>query len=1239
LRLIDPGQFAGTLYNFETPGDTLELVGQTVTGASITGTTLTVTRAAGAPLNFNLGMGEAQTSELYVSGPDVIVLPSRTLDWTGTVDGDFADAQNWNDVTDGLDPAVTAPGTLDAASITNGGTISGSGTVYQLDFEGTNTVAGALTAIGPATEDGGSLAVTGTLSASDGLTLYSAMSVSGTVTATDINLYETGALSAVAGGQIVSDGTLALSLSGLAAFGAPPPGVISVDSLSSIEIGNANTATPGAITVDATGNINGNGTLAAPVVNNGTIFAAGGNGFPGGSNTIEITGAVTGAGSLMIGSGFVDPFGGLSGSGAVLRLESSVASSQTVSFAAAGGTTTAPSLVFADPSAFAGVLSAFDDAGDTLELVGETVTAAAINGSVLTVSVAVGNPLTFNLQQTPVTTALTVSGDEVTVREQPRTLVWVGNNEFGIDPGAFASATNWNDPGDGLTPAATPPDALDLAEFTGSGGSITGTGTVADLLFAGSAQWQMSTGTTLQSVGTAGVTIGGGFTGSLELSGGAAIISQGATDIVSGSSVLAAGLTASGPGSTWNSDGQLMIGDQGVGALMIQAGGTVTAGAGVVIANSATADGSEVDLIGTGSGLTVSGLLDVGAGGSGALWIESGAVVSAATLDAATLASADAQIDLSGAGSELTVSGAATVADDGTGVMSVLNGASFTASSLTIGALADSSGALVVSGDGSLLSISGQLNVGTALGTGDLTVGPGAVVNASVVNLLGGVVLEGGVLDPTVYIENGGSTTGGFGTIASDFILLEGTILSNGSKTGKQTEVVQGTLVGGGTADINGSVSVNGPGILQIGTHDTIELTGAVLNAATTTFTDNLTPTGTYSVHNSVIDVVFQDTTGMLRLDDIAGFAGTVATWRAGDSFVVTGGTLSNLAVSNGNTLTVNDSGTGAGAGGIDTIVFGSTIDADGFSVVNGDTLVACFAEGTRVQTEDGMVAVEHLTVGDRVVTRETAASAHPPARCEPIVWIGERIVNCRAHPRPETVWPVRVRAGAFGENVPVRDLYLSPDHAVFVDNVLIPVKLLLNATTIAQVGNDRVRYFHVELPRHAIILAEGLTVESYLDTDARANFQRTGETIRLFPDFAPRPETALAWETRGAAGAFWTRSRDSEAKRGATRGVPTVPAQRVRLTAISATSIRPAYRARLTVKSATSAKIRRTGPSGNTASAPLAADAKPCARANVASIAPRSSISRSARSRSPSSCAPSSIARRQNARSVSSPA
>jgi hypothetical protein len=101
-----------------------------------------------------------------------------------------------------------------------------------------------------------------------------------------------------------------------------------------------------------------------------------------------------------------------------------------------------------------------------------------------------------------------------------------------------------------------------------------------------------------------------------------------------------------------------------------------------------------------------------------------------------------------------------------------------------------------------------------------------------------------------------------------------------------------------------------------------------------------------------------------------------------------------------------------------------------------------------------------------------------------------------------------------------VRELYLSPDHAVLVNDVLVPVKLLINGTTIAQAHDDHVRYFHVELPRHAVILAEGLTVESYLDTGDRANFQRDAETIRLFPDFAARfaPETARLWETQGAA-------------------------------------------------------------------------------------------------------------------------
>jgi hypothetical protein len=161
--------------------------------------------------------------------------------------------------------------------------------------------------------------------------------------------------------------------------------------------------------------------------------------------------------------------------------------------------------------------------------------------------------------------------------------------------------------------------------------------------------------------------------------------------------------------------------------------------------------------------------------------------------------------------------------------------------------------------------------------------------------------------------------------------------------------------------------------------------------------------------------------------------------------------------------------------------------------------------------TERGAAAVEDLCVGHRVATID--------GTYEPVVWIGQRAVNCRAHPNPETVWPVRVRAGAFGPGRPVRDLYLSPDHAVFINDVLVPVKLLINGTSIAQVKQATVTYYHVELALHAVIMAEGLSVESYLETGDRADFDHDG-VMRLHPDFGRRlrPDMAMLWETKGAA-------------------------------------------------------------------------------------------------------------------------
>ena len=159
-----------------------------------------------------------------------------------------------------------------------------------------------------------------------------------------------------------------------------------------------------------------------------------------------------------------------------------------------------------------------------------------------------------------------------------------------------------------------------------------------------------------------------------------------------------------------------------------------------------------------------------------------------------------------------------------------------------------------------------------------------------------------------------------------------------------------------------------------------------------------------------------------------------------------------------------------------------------------------CFAAGTRLATPGGDVAVEHLKAGDIVLTADGSA--------EEIVWIGTRNVACHAHPKPAKILPVRVRANAFGPALPKRDLILSPDHAIFVDGVLIPVCELINGASVVQERVHAIRYLHVELALHDVVIAEGLPVESFLDLGNHRQFGEGPGPMDLHPDF-----TALAWE------------------------------------------------------------------------------------------------------------------------------
>lgn len=165
-------------------------------------------------------------------------------------------------------------------------------------------------------------------------------------------------------------------------------------------------------------------------------------------------------------------------------------------------------------------------------------------------------------------------------------------------------------------------------------------------------------------------------------------------------------------------------------------------------------------------------------------------------------------------------------------------------------------------------------------------------------------------------------------------------------------------------------------------------------------------------------------------------------------------------------------------------------------AIVTASNASPCFAAGTRIMTAARWpVAVEALSPGDEVAVLGGGA--------EKIVWIGHRTINTTTHPRPESVYPVLITAGALGGHLPRRDLLVSPDHALYLDGHLIPAKTLTNGFSIRQVKRRIITYYHIELARHAVVFAEGAAAESYLDTGNRAAFDNGGPAALPYPDFA----------------------------------------------------------------------------------------------------------------------------------------
>jgi hypothetical protein len=241
---------------------------------------------------------------------------------------------------------------------------------------------------------------------------------------------------------------------------------------------------------------------------------------------------------------------------------------------------------------------------------------------------------------------------------------------------------------------------------------------------------------------------------------------------------------------------------------------------------------------------------------------------------------------------------------------------------------------------------------------------------------------------------------------------------------------------------------------------------------------------------------------------ELAKFQGTVEDFVVGDKIEVVGA-LGDTVHYNLHTdmLTVESS---AGAIQAEIPLAGSYAGSSAFSIQNvggtdaitTNTVISgpsggnatCFMAGTVIRTPEGETAVETLKRGDLVVTADGLA--------KPVSWLGRQTIST-VFADPMRVWPIRIKAGALAENVPARDLVLSPDHAVLVEGALIHAGALVNGASI--VRELRVPrffvYYHVELDDHSLVLAENTPAETFIDNVDRLAFDNWAEHDELYPN------------------------------------------------------------------------------------------------------------------------------------------
>ncbi|MFT6459736.1 choice-of-anchor L domain-containing protein [Pseudophaeobacter arcticus] len=266
------------------------------------------------------------------------------------------------------------------------------------------------------------------------------------------------------------------------------------------------------------------------------------------------------------------------------------------------------------------------------------------------------------------------------------------------------------------------------------------------------------------------------------------------------------------------------------------------------------------------------------------------------------------------------------------------------------------------------------------------------------------------------------------------------------------------------------------------------------------------------------VDLSFNTTKTLdVLANDTSSAGGTLTVTHINDIAVSPGDTVT---LATGQQITLNPDGTleVQSDGDDETVYFNYTTENDSgdsdTGLVEINQAQACFMGGTRIETDQGPIAIENLTAGMMIQTYDHGF--------QPLRWIGHSRVPVTA-----ITAPIRIAKGQFGAEA---DLWVSPNHRILItgqfaellfgeDEVLAKAKDLVNDASIRpDLSLETVDYYHLLFDQHEILTSHGVLSESYHpgpQTTAGFDAETQAELFALFPELCPQTGAGYGFAAR----------------------------------------------------------------------------------------------------------------------------